>query len=493
MTAADRETGVDNREGGGFSAELAPRPAPSVRVGPTTEGRHNTLRAGIIPIACWRLEDIHFEFDSSFLRPDVGPGMTKLARLVADHPGSPLSVFGHADPVGRDDYNKKLSGRRAAAIYGLLTRNAEIWEDIHRNTGRFSAALPTDEWGVRAVQVMLQALGYDPGGIDGRIGDGTRSAVRHFQEDRRDQGLRVDGDPGPATREKLFLAYMDRICTDENGEPFRLDAAAFLAGGVDPGGRGDYQGCGEFNPLLLFSRAESERLAAARDERDRENAPNRRVMILLFRPGSRIRPDRWPCPRAAEGGERCRRRLFSDAETRRAFQDGRRLFEESHDTFACRFYHHLTSDSPCERASRHMQVHWLTTLPEYDAGDIALIVRDERGAKLQHIPLGCAKPGPGAYRSFDLSDLNPDTLCFLELHRGERAVSPIVRLNIGALCLKLADGNASGTEEDLTLAASQASPSRPLRSIEPVEEPLDEPFDEIPPVVAGDVGRLNNG
>jgi len=35
---------------------------------------------------------------------------------VKDHPACPLSVFGHADPVGSDDYNKALSGRRAMAV-----------------------------------------------------------------------------------------------------------------------------------------------------------------------------------------------------------------------------------------------------------------------------------------------------------------------------------------------------------------------------------------
>ena len=52
-----------------------------------------------------------------------------------------------------------------------------------------------------------------------------------------------------ATRAALFRAYMDWIC----GRDFILDPAKDFLAGSDPKGKGDYQGCGEFNPLLLFS------------------------------------------------------------------------------------------------------------------------------------------------------------------------------------------------------------------------------------------------
>jgi hypothetical protein len=57
---------------------------------------------------------------------------------------------------------------------------------------------------------------------------------------------------------------------------------------------------------------------------------------------------RWPCPRAKEGVGGCKARFFSDAAVRRTFQEKRRKFEETKDTFACRFYQRLTGPSPCE-------------------------------------------------------------------------------------------------------------------------------------------------
>ncbi|MBF2734556.1 MAG: peptidoglycan-binding protein [Betaproteobacteria bacterium AqS2] len=36
---------------------------------------------------------------------------------------------------------------------------------------------------VRDAQMLLKDLGYDAGGVDGRLGTKTRAAIRAFQED----------------------------------------------------------------------------------------------------------------------------------------------------------------------------------------------------------------------------------------------------------------------------------------------------------------------
>src|SRR5262245_49037041 len=103
---------------GGVTGKHAPRGEGDVAVGPTTAAEFNTIRPGIIPIACWRLEDVRFEFDSSIVRPETKAELASLDALVREHPpisksekltppqqGCPLSVFGHADPVGNDEYN----------------------------------------------------------------------------------------------------------------------------------------------------------------------------------------------------------------------------------------------------------------------------------------------------------------------------------------------------------------------------------------------------
>lgn len=331
-----------------------------VLAAPATGSERNFIRLGLVPIACWRVDDVRFDFDSSVVLPAVRAELQLLADLIAIHTeknaqrnvSKPpmLSLFGHADPVGQDDYNKALSGRRAAAIYGILTRRVDVWEDLYSNGGAFSKPASGDRWGARSIQRMLRAV-FRPIAVDGIFGPDTRQALTDFQ---RKNGLAPDGDSGPATRGKLFRAYMDKVGVDSSGKPFQVEAAAgFLAHNADAAGKGDFQGCGEFNPVLIFSAKENKDFDQSTDKtpRNAANGPNRRVMALLFRPGSRIDPSRWPCPRANEGTSGCRKRFFSDGEDRRSrrLPDQDREYEQTRDTFACRFYDRISNNSPCDR------------------------------------------------------------------------------------------------------------------------------------------------
>ena len=295
---------------GGFSGQHQ-RIEHLLQIGPTTEDQKNTFRPALFPIACWRIDDVRFEFDSSVIKTDAQPELLQLKALLAANPKAPLSVFGHADPTGSDDYNKHLSGRRAQAIYGLLTRKTDLWEDIYSDN---SAG---DAWGDKAFQSMRTSVG-------------TSGSVPNTK----------------ANRKTVFAAYMDLLC----GPDFVAAPGDFLAQGSDPKGKGDYQGCSDFNPYLVFSKDEHTAFqpAAKHPQRDQENAPNRRVMIFLFRPGSVVNTGKWPCPRVKEGTGACRKRFWSDGEKRRSNQAVRRKFPDTRDTFACRFYDRLSSGSPCE-------------------------------------------------------------------------------------------------------------------------------------------------
>ena len=309
---------------GGISADHAADPHRTVRVAPTEAGEFNAVQHELTPVACVQLSDVLFEFDSSIVRPDAKAVMKSLAKLreedqrVSPTAMRPASVFAHADPTGDDNYNKKLSGRRAQAVYGMLTRNTDLWEELYSNP------LGGDDWRGAGVATMERALGKPAGSTSGA---------------------------GP--RAILFKEYMDLICVDDTETPFTLDSSTdFLAQGQDADGKGDYQGCSEFNPLRVFSRAEHQRFSQAsnRAERNRENAPNRRVVIFLFRAGSTVKPDRWPCPRAKEGSAGCRKRFHIDGDARRNPKADRREFDTDGDTFACRFYHHrIATLSPCEK------------------------------------------------------------------------------------------------------------------------------------------------
>src|SRR2546429_4845364 len=56
---------------------------------------------------------------------------------------------------------------------------------------------------VKDLQQKLKDLGFDPNGVDGNFGPGTRAAVVAFQQSK---GLQADGIAGPATLAALQAA-----------------------------------------------------------------------------------------------------------------------------------------------------------------------------------------------------------------------------------------------------------------------------------------------
>ena len=65
-------------------------------VGPSTGGEFNTIKAALVPVACWRVDDIRFEFDSSFIQPGIEAELKHLADLLKKHP--PASIAKNATP-----------------------------------------------------------------------------------------------------------------------------------------------------------------------------------------------------------------------------------------------------------------------------------------------------------------------------------------------------------------------------------------------------------
>jgi outer membrane protein OmpA-like peptidoglycan-associated protein len=421
----------------GATATHAPLLPPAALVATAlTKDEHNTIKPTLVPFACWRGSDMNFKFESSFVLPGIAPQLKALKKLIdkhtlTDEQGKPkhrpaLTVFGHADPTGSDDFNKALSGRRAQVIYGLLTRKTELWEELFNNHA--------DHWDKETLGTMLDtvssAASKQPSSpkapqtesqpvATGQTPGAQSSAA---DTDREKQINKLQHDPGE--RKQLFKSYMDAVCVAEvfrleaadqarlqkqgveiaerlagllgqefaeeedflqavervagpeekeknkqpllrealKTEPYAVKPEDFLAGGKDKGGKGDYQGCGEFNPSFLQSQQEVDKFKNLPNSspekpilkavRDAANEQNRRVLIFLFRPGVQITPEVWPCPRAKEGTEGCRKRFFRDGDERRnsRLPEKPRSYDETNRIYACRFYDRLSNNSPCELA-----------------------------------------------------------------------------------------------------------------------------------------------
>lgn len=304
----DDEAIVEAADDEGTVGLAPPVGAEPFVVAPTNEDLFNVLSLDIAPVACLNLGDLLFDFDSSIVKPEVAKvlrGMPALRARFLNAKGEPplLSIFGHADPEGDAEYNKKLSGRRAKAIYGLFTHDVEVWESLqtHPHGG--------DDWGARKASRMMAG---------------------------------VAGVPAQTARKKIFLAYMQTLLPEPIPKP------EFLGRNGDAKGKADFQGCSEFNPLLILSAAEQK--SFTKTERAQANTPNRRVVVLFFSADVRLDPLLWPCPRADESSAACKARFFADAKARSTPGPERKLHKRRTDaTFSCRLYDRLAGPSPCDR------------------------------------------------------------------------------------------------------------------------------------------------
>ncbi len=246
-----------------------------------------------------------------------------------------ISIFGHAAPVGDEAHSKTLSGRRALAVWALLCREVSTWQDLFEND------VEGDTWGAGALEAMFRTVvgadgqPYVPSVLTSVSDDATPGALARFKHDNE---LDPDDESDVATRAVLFRAYMDHLMGEDDGTTLVLDRGRFLARGVDPKGKGDVQGCSEFNPLLIGSADQVATMArnSALRRRAGPYATNRRVLVLFFPEELEVSSTTWPCPRTDEGHESCVARFWSDAGRRRGPTDERRRFEDTRDTMACR-------------------------------------------------------------------------------------------------------------------------------------------------------------
>ena len=68
------------------------------------------------------LRGVNFDFDKSTIRPDAGAILQEAARILREEPDVDVAVDGHTDARGTDEYNQRLSERRAQAVADYLAR-----------------------------------------------------------------------------------------------------------------------------------------------------------------------------------------------------------------------------------------------------------------------------------------------------------------------------------------------------------------------------------
>ncbi len=89
--------------------------------------------------------DITFDFNRADVKYQFMPRIADLARTLSRYPRMQVSIIGHADAIGSDEYNHRLSERRAWSVsevlsqygvdhYRIRTSGMGEWEPIATNS-----------------------------------------------------------------------------------------------------------------------------------------------------------------------------------------------------------------------------------------------------------------------------------------------------------------------------------------------------------------------
>ena len=93
--------------------------------------------------------DITFDFNRANVRYEFTPQIRQLAQTLSRYPGMSVTIIGHADAIGSDEYNLRLSERRARSVADALTDYGVGYRRIDTDgAGEFEPiATNANEWG----------------------------------------------------------------------------------------------------------------------------------------------------------------------------------------------------------------------------------------------------------------------------------------------------------------------------------------------------------
>ena len=109
--------------------EPAPAPAPEKVVILASEPKveEQVIVAAAEPkIIVLAFEDVHFDFDKSTLKPEAQTILKRNIQLLKDNPKAQVRIAGYTSAAGTEEYNQKLSERRARAVQEYLVNEGII-------------------------------------------------------------------------------------------------------------------------------------------------------------------------------------------------------------------------------------------------------------------------------------------------------------------------------------------------------------------------------
>ena len=108
-------------------AKPAPEPEKVVILVSEPKVEEKVLVAAAEPkIIVLAFEDVHFDFDKSTLKPEAQEILKRNIQLLKDNPKAQVRIAGYTSAAGTEEYNQKLSERRAKAVEEYLINEGII-------------------------------------------------------------------------------------------------------------------------------------------------------------------------------------------------------------------------------------------------------------------------------------------------------------------------------------------------------------------------------
>lgn len=103
------------------------------------------------------IEDVNFDFDKDTLKASAKEILDKEAPSILEQKNWKLKVEGHTDNFGTDEYNDRLSSRRAKSVYDYLLSKGVSSDRMRREYyGEKNPKVPNDNPNNRAINRRVE-------------------------------------------------------------------------------------------------------------------------------------------------------------------------------------------------------------------------------------------------------------------------------------------------------------------------------------------------
>jgi len=102
--------------------------------------------------------DVFFDYDSATILPGGYTDIANLARVLNQYPQTMIRVEGHTDTKGSEEYNQKLSERRAQAVATALVQQGVAQSRILTVGYGESQPISSDDATNRRVKVVIEPV-----------------------------------------------------------------------------------------------------------------------------------------------------------------------------------------------------------------------------------------------------------------------------------------------------------------------------------------------